>query len=116
MPRGHRRDKAVTRLLRENGFFLDKRSFVSSPRLSDGSVHLILFGDDVGVQRHKLFLRDKETCQKCGRHAPENGQEGFHGEWHHLDHTLAGRCDCLHNAEVRCGAFVSRCHRAEHGG
>ena len=96
MPRGAKVDRAVTKLLGENGLLLDKRSFVSL----DG--HLYLRGLDKISQRPRVFKLHKEKCAVCGALASEHGG----GEWHHLR-----RCDCVGCSEVRCSQFVRDCHR-----
>jgi hypothetical protein len=103
MPRGAQKDEAVTKMLRDNGLLLEKRSFVSR------DAHLYLFGEDKVVQRQRVFNRDRGFCRKCGRLCAWEA-----GEWHHVQGGLVGRCDCLHNAEWRCGRFTSDCHTREH--
>ena len=103
MPRGTRRDLAVTKMLHENGLLLEKDSFASH------DAHLYLVGQDKSIQRARVFEKTKGICFKCGRFC--SWEEG---EWHHLKSGLVGRCDCLHNAAWACGRFVSNCHTSEH--
>jgi hypothetical protein len=111
MPRYHKRDITLTALLFENSFFLDKRSFVSLPSPTDPLClpHLFLRGDDVGLQRERVFKRDKGICRKCGAKVPN-----LEGEVHHVLPKGRGGWDDLSNLEWRCSRFVRPCHSAEH--
>jgi hypothetical protein len=108
MPRGAKRDLAVTLMLFENGFFLDKRSFVSM------DAHLYLEGEDLTRQRERIYSRDAGWCKlenspEChNKRGSSMGREEFD-----LDHRQGGlteRCDCDHNLQVAC----KPCHRLKH--
>lgn len=105
MPKGFQSEPAVTKMMRENKFFLDSQSKVVR-RVSDATIHIILCGLDKVIQRSRVFEKCGPKCVVCGAHAPEQGQDGFRGEWNHTE-----RCDCLHGAEVRCGQLKNKCHR-----
>jgi HNH endonuclease len=97
MPRGARKDTAVTKLLLDNGLLLDKRSFVS---LDGNKPHLFLRGADVGTQRERIWQRSKGKCSNCLRVVIF----GFFDDWEmdHIQGGLSGRCDCLHNVQALC--------------
>lgn len=100
--RGAKKDIAVTKLLWKNGFFLDKRSFVSL-----GEPHLYLKGRDIGQQRDKLAPFGRTLiCGLCRRPIPE-----YH-DWHmdHKEGGTSGRCDCLHNLQP----VHAECHYKKH--
>jgi hypothetical protein len=100
VPRGAKRDLAVTKLLKNEGFFEDPRSFTGL----DG--HLYLKGIDKVNQRTRIFQRFENKCCVCGAMGAEFGEPGFRMEWHHI-----ARCDCLACSEIRCGQLVRDCHR-----
>ena len=82
--------------------FKDPRSYVyvkedSSPYVA----HVKLFGEDMSIQRHKVYLRDAATC----------GVSEDEGELDHFPVSRGkGGCDCMHNLR-----FISRDkHRARH--
>jgi hypothetical protein len=100
MPRGAKRDLAMTKLLQNNGLLLDKRSFVSI------EAHLYLHGIDKSLQRPRVFARYHEACCVCGAIALENDSELSRGHWHHTK-----KCDCVECSEVRCNPFLRNCHR-----
>jgi hypothetical protein len=89
--------------LRENLYFLDKRSFVGHGK--DMVLHLYLHGEDMMIQRSLIFRRDRETCQI--------NAEGCELDASELDHKqggLVGRCDCRHNLQASCHP----CHERKH--
>jgi hypothetical protein len=97
MPRGFRfgeYDKKITKMLRENGYFTDRRSKVVHN--IEQEPHLKLFGADKARQYDKM-------AAKLGR--PVGRDELDHikgGDW--------GRCDCQHNLQ-----FLSKkSHDAKH--
>jgi hypothetical protein len=92
--------------------FFDRRSFVS--RKEDGKLHDKLFGEDKRLRRQEVFDREGGICQKCGRYAPLNGDEGYRGAAHHILHKIWNRCDCKENLEWVCGRFVGTCHTDQH--
>ena len=104
MPKGFKRDYAFTKTL----CFSDERSFISL------SGHEVLYGKDKTYKRSTICERAKGKCQVCGKDAPLEGEDGYRGEWHHIETAIGKRCDCLHNASWRCGRFVGDCHSKEH--
>jgi hypothetical protein len=104
MPRGARRDLAVTKLLRDNGMLSDSRSFVSHPD-SEAKVHLYLKGLDLSFQRDRVFVRDKGRCRLRLK-----GCTGIAEELDHVKGGTCGRCDCKNNLRAACG----NCHRKRH--
>jgi hypothetical protein len=102
MPRGAKEDLTVTRNLREAGFFLNRRSFISL----DG--HLFLEGFDKGRTRERVFRKHRNRCVVCGvRLHPDAPMFHPHcGEWHHPKN-----CDCVGCSELRCSPTTGRkCH------
>ena len=101
MPRGAHKDRAITKLLRENGLLLDKRSFVSL----GAEPHLYLRGEDIVAQRMRAWVASRGKCGICG--SPLFYQD------YEMDHIQGGivlRCDCLHNLRAVHGP----CHRKRH--
>jgi HNH endonuclease len=97
--RGAKKDLAVTKLLRENGLLLDKRSFVSL----GCEPHLYLKGRDMMAQRERMWA-SKMICGICN--------EEIWDEWE-VDHKqggLVGRFDDLSNLQ----AVHPICHRQRH--
>lgn len=110
MPRGARKDKAATKCLRANGLFLDGHSFIGMPDIN-GGVHLYLKGDDVKMQRERVWAKSKRKCGLCKTEIvyPEGDFEtGW--EMDHIKGGLSERCDCLHNLQ----AVHHKCHREKH--
>ena len=99
MPRGAKRDRRMTKVAQDQGWFADSRSFISI----DG--HLYLRRLDKTFQRTLVFIKHKK-CAVCGMNAIEHGEPGFQSEWHHK-----AKCDCIDCAEVRCGQLLRDCHR-----
>lgn len=97
-------DAFRTRLSREAGYFLDKRSFWNR----DG--HENRFGIDRSARRHELFVKCEGRCAVCGAFAPEQGQPGFHGELHHTRCYCMPETSCVHPIDWRCGQLVRPCH------
>jgi hypothetical protein len=111
MPRGAKRDLAVTKLLYANGLLLDRRSFVSLPRKDDGTVHLFFEGADVAGQRSRLWqkkTRPGERAPRCELRL--YGCDYYAAEMDHKQGGLDGRCDCRHNLQPVC----VNCHRLKH--
>lgn len=105
--RGFKRDTKLTLLMRHNGFFLDRRSFIGYN--SDMIPHLLLAGVDVGLQRTKVFLRSERQgipcCVICRRKLQSE-------EWE-MDHIKSkgmGGSDDLWNLRALC----VDCHRNRH--
>jgi 5-methylcytosine-specific restriction endonuclease McrA len=103
MPRGFKRDQPITKMLRENGLLLDRRSFVAYD--SNMTPHLLLKGQDIVFQRAKVWLRSRRKCGLCKLALDYDSLE--------MDHKKGGsfgRCDCLENLQILC----RDCHRAKH--
>ena len=112
MPRGARKDDAVTALLYKNGILQDRRSFVSLPNLTNGSIHLYLEGADRSDMRKRVYIRDKGKCRlrispDCRYKVTLSFEEC---EMHHIQGGLVGRCDCKENLAIVC----DNCHRMKH--
>jgi len=104
MSRGFKRDDRVSKMLYQNGLFLDRRSFVGyDPEMKP---HLLLKGMDIVSQRNRMWEKSKRRCSKCKRVFETDADF----EMHHKKAGLVGRCDCGHNLEPLCGD----CHRAHH--
>lgn len=100
---GFKGDKRLTALLRKNHLFLDRHS--EAVYDIDQVPHLILHGQDMTLQRERVFRRDRSLCKirakGCTREATE------------LEHLQGGnyrRCDCEHNLRAVCNS----CHRQKH--
>lgn len=105
MPRGASVDMAVTKVLVKNHIFWDKRSFVSLPNHSDGSIHVYLKGDDIKLARQRVWSSSRQRCASC---KTELGYDDW--EMDHKQGGTVGRCDCLHNLQALCRP----CHRKKH--
>jgi hypothetical protein len=105
MSRGASKDVPLTALLRAEGFFKDKRSFLG---WRESVPHVYLKGEDMSRQRDRLMERDRYSCKKCGRHLLGDG------EAHHVIPKGKGGSDDLENLEYRCGRFIGTCHTGEH--
>jgi hypothetical protein len=106
---GAKKDVAITRLLRDNGLFLDKRSFVGHGL--DMIPHLFLKGNDIGPQRDRVWLRSGQKCKSCKARLGWVADDSY-SDWE-MDHVQGGnvgRCDCLHNLQSLC----VNCHRNKH--
>jgi hypothetical protein len=97
--RGFKRIKVATDL---RGF-LDKRSHEGMAK--DGTLHDVLYGEDVTIRRHEVFDRDGGICRKTGVYV---GWEA--GEMDHIENEAGKRCDCLHNLQW----ITKPAHIAEH--
>jgi len=104
MPRGFKRDAAMTKLLRANGFLLDSRSFISLGI----EPHLVLKGDDIICQRQRVWHRAKGKCAICKDSLAVLDYGDF--EMDHIQGGTVGRCDCLHNLQ----AVHVACHKKKH--
>ena len=92
-------EQQVTKLLRANGIFQDRRSKVVHDLA--GEMHLLLYGADMSAQRYRVFRK-----KKLDVHPMWNSFE--------LDHIQGGahgRCDCQHNLQV----LTRAAHEAKHG-
>ncbi len=137
MPRGFKRDRLATslvrsagRALREDGgepylYLTDKRSFLSQPKIIAGECemaehHIIAYGVDKGPIRAEIFRRNREVngsenrCWKCGTSvfeiAPDEFCFAYVGEWDHIRNKAGERCDCPENGRVACRG----CHSERH--
>ena len=90
-------EQQVTKLLRANGIFQDRRSKVVHDLA--GEMHLLLYGADMSAQRSRVFAK-KRGLQYSSRFELDHIQGGTHG-----------RCDCQHNLQVS----TSEEHEAKHG-
>jgi HNH endonuclease len=101
MPRGAKRDLAVTKLLRRNYLFNDRRSFVSlgpEPKL-------FLYGVDMSAQRDIVYKNSRGRCRKCKVELPEGILE--------MDHVVSrgkGGDDSITNLQMLCPT----CHMHKH--
>jgi hypothetical protein len=101
VPRGAKKDITVSKLLYENGLFLDKRSFISL----GAEPHLYLKGPDMQAQHDRVMKRDKHRCQICER----SYWSDFGGSLE-VDHIIPkgrGGSDDIGNLQAAC---IS-CHR-----
>jgi len=98
MPRGAKVDRVLT----ERAHFFDKRSFCGT---KSGVYGLYLYGQDMSIQRHEVFVRDKGRCQECGMWIGED-----YGEVHHKLPRGKGGSDNADNLEWSC----RKCHRFQH--
>lgn len=83
--------------------FQDRRSRIGYR--PDGSEFWDLCGVDVGIQRNRVFLRDKARCQECGKALGWSECE--------MDHVRSrgkGGDDSLSNLQTLCPP----CHRKKH--
>ena len=106
MPRGAKKDLAVTKVLRANGLFWDKRSFVSL----GVEPHLYLKGDDVVCQRQRVWLKWKGNKPAPLCVLKLEGCDFYASELDHKQGGTVGRCDCAHNLQPVC----VNCHRLKH--
>jgi hypothetical protein len=104
MPRGFKKDSPLTKMLRANGLLLDRRSFVGYD--AEMIPHLLLKGDDVIVQRQRVWRKSRGKCGIC---KTKLVYEDF--EMDHKRGGSFGRCDCLHNLQA---AHRSPCHQSKH--
>jgi hypothetical protein len=101
MPRGAKKDIAISRLLVKNGLLLDKRSFVSL----GPEPHLFLRGYDIVYQRQRVWSHSKDKCASCKRLLSE-----VEWEMDHIQGGMVGRHDDLSNLRALC----RDCHRKRH--
>lgn len=83
--------------------FADRRSRIGYR--PDGSEFWDLQGVDMGIQRNRVFMRDKQRCQGCGE--PLALREC---ELHHIHTRGKGGDDQAENLVCVCGP----CHRLRH--
>lgn len=102
MPRGFKMDTKLTKRLFQNGLLLDKRSFIGYD--TEQIPHLLLYGEDISMQRARVFQKSKGRCAICRRLTLD-------GEMDHIKSGNSGRCDCAdHNLRILC----PDCHRSRH--
>jgi hypothetical protein len=119
VPRGFKVDREAT----EAAQFLDKRSFISMPKLIVGEnefpePHFLLMGEDKALTRADIFRlnyidhQPVHRCYKCRKVVVEYRASPFDimGQWHHLRNKPGTRCDCVPNGVVSC----PDCHREAH--
>ena len=87
----------------------DPRSFVTLPD-STGTQHEILYGKDINAQREKLAKRAHGRCELEFFTVCKGWTDLKHGEVHHKQPGLVGRCDCLDATLFVC----KPCHRYVH--
>lgn len=107
MPRQHKADRPVTRMMLREGLFQDARSFVSLPG-DDGESHLFLYGQDWQEQRSRSFRRDGYICQEC-----HETVASWKIEPHHIIKKSKGGSDDLTNLRTLCGGEKG-CHKNAH--
>lgn len=78
MPRKHKIDRPVSRLMYREGLFVDSRSFVSLPDGDDSESHLFLFGKDWERQKERVWERDKGICQLSGQRCGDREADADH--------------------------------------
>ncbi len=83
--------------------FKDRRSRIGYR--PDGSEFWDLCGVDMGIQRNRVILRDRQRCQKCGKALTLE-----ECEIHHIRTRGKGGDDQIDNLECIC----RRCHQKEH--
>lgn len=106
MPRGFRLDVTETKAAYACGALTDKkkRSFIG--RKPDGTLHLMLFGEDKTRMHDEIMSRDRCICRGC----PKPHYVGPFGEWDHLRHQLWNRCDDAANGRCVCSGFHVKRH------
>ncbi|SRR6266576_3051848 len=125
--RGFKKDLPATKAAQ----FLDKRSFISLPKIINGESfqpkpHVIAYGKDIAPIRAEIFRLDRlknggvNRCWKCGGKVIENVEEELmlgwsppnnaRGEWDHVRNKPGTRCDDIENARVSCHS----CHSERH--
>lgn len=124
MPRGFKKDVALTKLARQEGTLTDKRSFISLPKQTlhtngKPKPHLILYGTvDVGAARERAIERASWLglmyCQnsECQAIITDDAHEMDPHKAHmrHINDKPAERCDCDENVEMVC----RRTHALDH--
>lgn len=91
----------------EQANFLDPHSKIGYR--PDGTEFWKLAGKDVGIQRNRVFSRDKMRCQGCGMALMLSECE--------LDHIRSrgkGGDDSLGNLQTLGGPMACGCHRKKH--
>ena len=104
MPRRHKIDRPVTRMMYREGYFLDKDSFVSLPDGMDSESHVLLAGEDWKRQRERIWLRDRGICKICGK--PVDGI----ADPDHIIPKGKGGTDDIDNLRT----VGRKCHNARH--
>lgn len=87
--------------------FQDKRSHIGFR--SDGSEFWHLAGVDMGIQRNRVFNRDKQRCQGCGR-----ALTLAECELDHIRSRGVGGDDQMSNLRTLGGPTACGCHRKKH--
>lgn len=102
MPRGHKKDPLST-LTR---CYLDPRSFITR------SGEEILYGEDMSVRRHDVYLRSDGFCEECGKPIdellPSEHPKSCHV--HHVKERGNFGSDNMDNLVACC----KRCHDRHH--
>ena len=109
--KGYKIDRAVSRALFEDGWFLDSKSHVSLPE-ADGRVHFYLKGDD-WQKRYAEFAARNPICAVCHTLTPWKEDSRFKsaGYGMQIHHVRRQRCSCFGCLEARCGPLTGRnCH------
>lgn len=106
MPHGLSVDRTATDVLRRNGIFQDRGSFLSHRDLANDRAHVHLEGPDRSAARERAWKRAKGKCAICRREL-----DSSRWELHH-----PGTCDCTDpkcptHVEVRCSQFETDCHK-----
>jgi hypothetical protein len=99
-------DRQTTQLLRANGFFLDRRSYLTMPDAESATVHLVLLGEDLSAQRNRVYMKQRGICKVCKKQVFIDS-----GEYHHT-RGIGQRCDCLPSKRCTGVEFRHReCHQ-----
>lgn len=116
--RGFKVDHTATAAARVSGQIIDKRSFISLPKVIRGEgngrprPHLILYGADKTPVRQQIFDANRKThgginrCWSCNRAGSWSTLE-----WDHIRNKSGQRCDCVQNGRLAC----PNCHRGPNG-
>lgn len=107
MPRGFQVDREAT----ANHKFLDRRSFISKPKLlhQENIGHYILYGKDKSNAHDLVMYLSDGICAICKKPCT------WEGEWDHIGNRGGERCDCVGNGRWVHG-FLSKdkCHQVRH--
>jgi hypothetical protein len=104
--RGFKRDETETKAAYTCKALVDKRKRSFIGRKPDGSLHLMLAGEDKTRMWDQIMTRDRSMCRGC----PTAHYVGAFGEWDHMHHKTWDRCDCAANGRCVCSAFHLRRH------
>lgn len=107
VPRGFQIDREAT----ANHKFLDRRSFISKPKLlhQENIGHYILYGKDKSNAHDLVMYLSDGICAICKKPCT------WEGEWDHIGNRGGERCDCVGNGRWVHG-FLSKdkCHQVRH--